>query len=381
MAAVAELLTSVWLVHRHPYFRHTSRVREDAMLRADQRLIRFCGFLLLVYVGAISLAQQPDPQQSAAQVQQALQQQAAMRAGGQPAPVLVVKAPVAIAAGLAEATKAPFDALNQEQAAYLDQVLNIWEQRTAQIKQYQCTVTRWQYDPSIDPTSPAVIDKGILQYAKPDKGLFRVDQRQALSKKGPNPEYRESDKFGDYWVCDGEYLHIRDRNEMKALKVQLPPEQRHNGIHNSPLPFLFGVKAEEIKARYWVRPVAPPAGSADVWLEAWPKQLDDAGSYSRVQVVLDAKEVLPKALIVFLPNWEANSPHREVLEFTDRQQDWNLLNAMKQKLFMKEFIETELPATWQVIVEPYIDPKDRPQPNQQSQQRVAQPPAVQQQLR
>ncbi len=351
------------------------------MLRADQRFTRSCSLLLLVQLSAIGLAQQPDPRQAAAQVQQALQQQAAMRAGGQQAPVLVVQAPVAIAAGLAEATKAPFDALTQEQLVYLDQVLNIWEQRTAQIKQYQCTVTRWQYDPSIDPASPAVIDKGILQYAKPDKGLFRVDDRQTLSKKGPSPEYRKSDKFGDYWVCDGEYLHIRDRNEMKALKVQLPPEQRHNGIHNSPLPFLFGVKADEIKARYWVRPVAPPAGSADVWLEAWPKQLDDAGSYSRVQVVLDSKEVLPKALIVFLPNWEANSPHREVLEFSDRQQDWNLLNAMKQKLFMKEFIETELPSTWQVIVEPYIDPKDRPQPNQQPQQRVAQPPAMQQQLR
>jgi TIGR03009 family protein len=226
-----------------------------------------------------------------------------------------------------------------------------------------------------------VIDKGVLQYAKPDKGLFRIDNRQTLSKKGPTPEYRPSDKFGDYWVCDGEYLHIRDRNELKALKIQLPPNQRHNGIHNSPLPFLFGVKAEEIKTRYWIRPVAPPAGSQDVWLEAWPKQLDDAGNYSRVQVVLDANEVLPKALIVFLPNWEPQSPHREVLEFTDRKQDWNLVDAMKQKLFMKDFIDTNLPSTWQVIVEPYMDPQETQQATSQAQQRVAQPPATQQQLR
>lgn len=349
------------------------------MLRAVLRPCRLCSLLLLVLWDTVAVAQQTNPQQAAAQVQQALQQQAAMRAEGQQAPVLVVQAPVAIAAGLAQVAQAPFDPLTPPQSAFLDQVLNVWEQRTAAIKQYQCTVTRWQYDPTIDPTSPAVIDKGILQYAKPDKGLFRVDNRQTLSKKGPSPEYRVSEQFGDYWVCDGEYLHIRDRNEMKALKVQLPPEQRHNGIHNSPLPFLFGVKAEEVKARYWVRPVAPPAGSTDVWLEAWPKQPDDAGSYSRVQVVLDAKEVLPKALIVFLPNWQANSPHREVLEFTDRKQEQNLLNAIQQKLFMKQFIDTELPAPWKVIVEPYIDPKDRPQPSQE--QRVAQPPATQQQLR
>ena len=330
--------------------------------------------------------QQPQSPQAAAQIQQALQQQKAIAAEGKTAPVLVVTAPVAIAAGIAEGTKAPFDPLNKEQSDYLDIVLRAWEQRTSRIEQYQCTVTRWQYDPSIDAASPAVIDKGVIQYAKPDKGLFRIDQRQTLAKKSPSPEYRDSDKYGDYWVCDGEYLHIRDRNEMKALKIQLPPEQRHNGIHNSPLPFLFGVKAEEIKGRYWIRPVAPPAGNSDVWLEAWPKQLDDAGNYSRVQVVLDAQEVLPKALIVFLPNWEPQSPHREVLEFTDRKHDWNLVDAMKQKLFMKEFIDTNLPSTWQVILEPYIDPQQaqsqaRWQQPQQQQTRVAQPPAAQAPLR
>ncbi|MCA9183431.1 MAG: hypothetical protein KDA51_18350, partial [Planctomycetales bacterium] len=168
------------------------------------------------------------------------------------------------------------------------------------------------------------------------------------------------------------------------LKMQLAPEQRHQGIHNSPLPFLFGVKADEIKRRYWIRPVQPPAGSNDVWLEAWPKQMDDAGNYSRVQVVLDRVDVLPKALIVFLPNWEAQFPHREVYEFNERKKEWNLLDAMKQKIFMKEFIETNLPATWQVIVEPYIEPQEAAQPGQGSpatQPRVATPPAAQQQLR
>lgn len=78
--------------------------------------------------------------------------------------------------------------------------------------------------------------------------------------------------------------------------------------------------------------------------------MDDAGNYSRVQVVLDKVDVLPKMLIVFLPNWEAQFPHREVYEFNEGKKEWNLLDAMKQKIFMKEFIETNLPATWQVIV-------------------------------
>ncbi len=357
------------------------------------RFYQVAGLTLLISLSPlVGLAQQPgsapqkQDQQSAQELfQRAQQQQQALTESGKEAPTLVMTAQAAIAAGAAQASKAPFDPLTSEQSDYLDVVLNTWEQRTGRIQQYQCTLSRWQYDPSIDPTSPAIIDKGVLQYAKPDKGLFRIDSRQALVKKGPEPEYRASDKYGEYWICDGEYIHIRDRNEMKALKVQLAPEQRHQGIHKSPLPFLFGVKADEIKRRYWIRPVKPPEGSSDVWLEAWPKQLDDAGNYSRVQVVLDPQEVLPKALIVFLPHWEAQFPHREVYEFTDRKQEWNLLDAMKQKLFMKEFIETNLPSSWQVIVEPYIDPQEAGQPGQGSptaqQQRVASPPAAQTPLR
>lgn len=354
------------------------------------RFFQVCGLTLLINLTPLaSFAQQQPrvtPQQRAAaaeQFQRAQQQQAQLPQKNGQAPILVMTAAEAIAAGAAQAAKAPFEPLSEGDAAYLDQVLDVWEMKTAEIKQYQCTLSRWQYDPSTDPTAPKVIDKGTLQYAKPDKGLFRIDERQVLTKKSPNPEYSKSELYGEYWVCDGEYVHIRDRNKKEAIKMQLAPEQRHQGIHNSPLPFLFGVKADEIKRRYWIRPVPPPAGNNDVWLEAWPKQMDDAGNYSRVQVVLDRNEVLPKALIVFLPNWEAQFPHREVYEFTERKKDWNVLDAMKQKLFMKEFIETNLPSTWKVIVEPYIEPQEAVPAGQGSpstQQRVA-TPAAQQQLR
>lgn len=285
-------------------------------------------------------------------------QQAVPPAGAQRVPVTVVSPEQAVAAGEARVAQAPFEPLTAPQQQYLDTVLGVWERSTGEIEHYQCNFTRWQYDPTIDKDAPAVWDKGILKYAKPDKGLFRVDERQSISKKGPQPEYRASDQAGEYWICDGEYVHILDRDAKKAQKIQLPPMMRGQGIYLSPLPFLFGVKAIEIKQRYWIRPVKPPAGSEDVWLEAYPKRSDDAGSYSRVQVVLDKDEVLPKALIVFLPHYRPEFPHREVYEFGERQKNLTLLNAIKQGLFMKDFIDTKLPADWQVIVEPYIEPQE-----------------------
>jgi TIGR03009 family protein len=291
----------------------------------------------------------------------------------------------AVQAGVAQVAQQPFPPLDATKQQFLDSVLQVWEQRTADVQRYQCNFVRFQYDPTIDPNNPATVDKGILKFAAPDKGLFRIDERQSISKKGAQPEYLPSKQQGEYWICDGEYVHILDRNEEKATKIQLPPQMRGQAIYRSPLPFLFGVKADEVKQRYWIQPVNPPQGSSDVWLEAYPKRADDEGNYSRVQVVLDRTDVLPKALIVFLPNFRAEQPHREIYEFNERQTDWSFLNALKQKLFMEEFIPTKLPSSWQVIVEPYIEPQDPAQPapanSNLTPDRTAQPPAAAQQLR
>lgn len=290
----------------------------------------------------------------------------------------IMNAQAAVAAGVAQVAEPPFPSLTPQQQQYLDQVLEQWEARTTDVERYQCNFTRWQFS---EPSVATNIDRGAIKFSKPDKGLFRVDTRHSIAQKGPNPEYRESERHGEYWICDGEYVHDLDRNEKKATKIQLPPAMRGKGIVHSPLPFLFGVKAAEVKQRYWVRPVAPPEGNNDVWLEAYPKRSDDVGNYSRVQVVIDRTDVLPKALIIFLPNWDPKQPHREVYEFSDRQTNWNFLSAIKQKVFMEEFIPTKLPVDWDVIVEPYIEPQDAASPGQGSPtlspgQRTAQPPAT-----
>jgi TIGR03009 family protein len=258
--------------------------------------------------------------------------------------------------------KMPFEPLNEAQQKYLDQVLTIWEQRTAKIERYQCNFTRWVFDPSQN-SNPDAASKaeGLLKFMEPDKGLFRIDKLEFFGGRDPRtnaPLYQENQrqKFGEYWICDGQYVHILDRNEKKCTKYQLPPENRGKGIYRSPLPFLFGVKAQEIYSRYWIRPIAPPANVKDaVYLETYPKRPDDAGNYSRVQIVLDAKEVLPKALIVFLPNWRADQQHREIYEFSNRSdRSGNALDKLQEAVHWKEdFIPTTLTKDWVIIVEPY----------------------------
>ncbi len=271
----------------------------------------------------------------------------------------VMSAAEAIAKGIAQVAQPPFPPLTPQYQDYMDKVLAIWEERTATVDQFQCDFKRYEFDPGNHPTAPTTIAAGVIKFAKPDKGMFRVDKLEFIvGAETPNPKYQVNPRRpnGDYWICDGNWVHNIDRNEKKAVRTELPPEMRGNQIHMSPIPFLFGVKAMELKQRYWLRPIVPPAGNKDVWLEAYPRRADDAGNYSMVVIVLDKTDLLPKSLTVMLPHATQEKPHREVYEFENRDQMGGILNTIKQKVFLQDFIDTKLPGDWQVIEEPWVSP-------------------------
>jgi TIGR03009 family protein len=343
---------------------------------------RSCVFGLVLHSGLFANGQQ-QPLRSPQQPQTATQQTATQRQDfNQNAPTVqipIMTTADAIAAGVAQTPpQAPFGPLNPQHQNYLDKVLQIWEERTAKVNQFQCEFKRWEFDPGTHPSAAKSIAAGIIKFAKPDKALFRVDKIVFIENpSAAQPAYIANPRleFGDFWICDGQWVHAIDRNQKKAVRTELPQEMRGNQIHLSPIPFLFGVKADELKQRYWLRPIAPPAGNKDVWIEAFPKRADDAGNYSRVEIVLDATELLPKALTVFYPGATELKPHREVYEFDKRDQMDGIWNKV-QGMFMKDFIDTKLPADWQVIEEPV-----EAQVATMAAQQAAMQQAAQQQLR
>lgn len=278
----------------------------------------------------------------------------------------------------------PFPALTAAEQQYIDQVLLVWEKSTSQINTFECKFKRWVYNPNTHETHPESISEGEIRYKSPDKGSFKENSRVTFAGMKPegSPDYKVNPRMphGDWWVCDGEWVHQLDRNDKKAVRTQLPPDLRGNNIPLSPLPFLFGVKANEVKARYFIRAIAPPEGNNDVWVEAWPKRADDAGNYSRVQIVLDRSDNLPKGMFLFMPNWTPEAKHRELYEFSGKQVN-SVLDRIKQSIFMQSFIETKVGSDWQVIQEPWIPPQQQAGEGVQQQQaqaggnRVAAPPA------
>lgn len=250
---------------------------------------------------------------------------------------------------------------------WVDQVLLAWEKTSDQIVTFKCTFKRWEHDPVFgpkDPNLPFTYGEGLIQYAKPDKGLFKVEKLLKYSpplKLGEEPQWLE--QIGEHWVCDGRSIYEFDVRGKRLLQKILPKEMQGKAIADGPLPFLFGAKVATLKARYWIGPMQPPKESTgEYWLEAVPKFRQDAANFQKVSIILDEKDFLPKALDVFAPNYDAklNRAHTEYA-FENRETNGN---SLIPGFFKRDFFEPKVPSGWKRVVEDMNVAPEGPRPVQ-----------------
>lgn len=228
-----------------------------------------------------------------------------------------------------QATGAPFALTPQEQAE-LDRVLSAWEQQGAKVKTFDSRFTRWQYDYVF--SDKALVDEGEIKYAAPDKGAFQVF--------GDQPEH---------WICDGKSIFEYNFASKQLIEHKLPPELQGKEITNSPLPFLFGSTAAALKQRYFLRLVTPPNVQGQVWLEARPRYQEDAQSFQRAEVILDAGNLLPSAIQTHEPNGKTRTVYRfekPRVNAGDPLRGLDPLNILQRNPF-----KPSLPRDWTKVVE------------------------------
>ncbi len=290
---------------------------------------------------------QPAGQQQNVSRQNFPQNGPAVAPQGQPTPH-VLRAPLA-----------PFQ-LTPPQEQYLNQVLEYWEFKSKGIERFRCKFTRWEYDPVFGPKDPFTAKTeslGSIMYSAPDKGLFKIEKvfhYTAPQGADQQPRYEErADSVGEHWVCDGASVFEYNHTQKKLVQYQLPPEMRGQAIANSPLPFIFGANAKQIKERFWMRVITPTDAKGEYWLEAYPKNQADAVNYQKIEIILDEKDYLPKAIQVFDPTYDVRrNPKRTAFMFEDRDVNWNV-TLQKLNLFHKEFYEPAVPNGWKKEVQNY----------------------------
>ncbi len=256
----------------------------------------------------------------------------------------------------------------------LDETLKHWEDRNSKIKTFKCEFQRREYDQSLadeappekdDPDLKAKLDrqdklrtngymrsiaKGVIKYKPPDQGMFRVTKMHeydANVKKDPKePLLTEVKENLENWVCDGKAIH-EFKPELKEHLVHLIPEEMQGeAIADGPVPFIFGAKADKLKARYWLRDVTPKEEMGKhVWLDVYPKFQHDAANFRHVKVVLEESNYSLYALMIELPS--------------GKQQTTFLFNDIVINDFFGgikgDFDPPKTPRGWKRVVDPPVD--------------------------
>ncbi|MFM7137806.1 MAG: TIGR03009 domain-containing protein [Planctomycetota bacterium] len=239
-------------------------------------------------------------------------------AQGPPAPAAPAPAaaPSRVAA-VPAAPQSPAPLSPQEQAA-LDRLLAAWESRNAAVSTWSCTFHKWEYN-AWSPADAAgdrlafAESTGELKYAAPDKGLFRVRESKQWNPEARRYEVRGGEA-GEHWVCNGESIYEFRHADRQLRETKLPPEMRGKAISDGPLPFVFGAKADTLRKRYFMRIITPPEVRDQVWLEALPRYQVDAANFSKVELILQARDLMPFAIQIFKPGGQ----DRDVYQFDPR---------------------------------------------------------------
>lgn len=238
--------------------------------------------------------------------------------------------------------RAPIRLTPQEHAQLL-QLLSVWEQHTRMISNLRCEIEVWENNPVFAKKTHKL---GELRYKSPDKGSYEV----LYDVSDPKNPVRIQ---GTHWTCDGKSIFDLRHEEKKLVEYRLPDDAQGSALSNSPIPFLFGAKTEELLQRYFMKETtsAEEAKNHEHWLVAYPRHRRDAANFSKAEVILhyfninNQQLLLPYGLRLTDPNGKTNTAHVFKNYVINQSEGW-----LKQKFGTNPF-HLNAPAGYQYVLE------------------------------
>lgn len=255
--------------------------------------------------------------------------------------------------------------MTPEEQKWVDDVLHYWESRSSKVRVFECKFQKWDYEngwlnPANNQRRERTYAEGTIKYAQPDKGLFRVEKLVSVMPPnqpgGAAQEILQSPEMGEHWICDGEKIWSFEANKKQVNITPLPPQMRGQAIADGPLPFMFGARAETIKARYWVHGL-PGGPQGKYWLEAAPKSREDAQNFKSIRIVLDQQDYLPESLQIFAPNYDPprnDARQSYVFSKRDAKDEANIKDLIAKGLdpfglIRRDFFNPAIPVGWKKV--------------------------------
>jgi len=200
----------------------------------------------------------------------------------------------------------------------LDALLVQWEQRMTGVEGVVCKCAREEKSKA---SGFKKVYEGEARYLKPNYVALRMLQQG----KGNEGNY-------ELYVCTGKFLY-EYRPQTKTLRIHdVAPEQAN--FQNNFLSFLFGMNAAEAKRKFDLTLTKEDPNY--IYIDIKPRFDADKRDFTRAQMVLFAKDMLPARLWFEAPNGDETT--------------WNVSGIdTKVKLKESHFSPPPAPQGWETV--------------------------------
>ena len=226
--------------------------------------------------------------------------------------------------------------LNPTEQQELDVFLARWEKYSAGIKRYDVDFNMFIYDPTIPGAQPNVANKvtyGYFKYiASPTRFVYVIEGEWQSGKQVKRDGDKNPHIFAEKIIIDEKTVYKYDYTAKTKLQINVPPEMIGKGIADSPLPLIFGAKADELKRRFSMKIVPDPSRDDIIWLHARPLLIEDQQEFKELEILINKKDLTARGL----KQWDINDKAYKVFELRSPKINdrlGNILDDVRSGLF------------------------------------------------
>ena len=171
----------------------------------------------------------------------------------------------------------------------LDEFLARWERYSTNIKRYDVEFYMFEYDP----TNPDAVPNQALRTSfghfkynsNPLRFLYVIEGEWRNGQRMKRDGDKNPHIFAEKIIIDEKTVFKYDYNAKTVHRINIPPERIGEGIANSPLPLIFGAKAEELKRRFSMKVEHRQDGFTVVY--ARPLLMEDQQEFRELEIMLE----------------------------------------------------------------------------------------------
>jgi TIGR03009 family protein len=192
----------------------------------------------------------------------------------------------------------------------LEEILREWEATSSRFAKLigNCRQVKVNHTFGVETHS-----EGIFGYEAPDKGFYhmhpkKISKSEASTRKTAEGElYTVESGTEENWVCTGKEIIKIDSKRGEYEIAPIPEDMRGKNIIEGPLPFLFGMKADQARRRYYLQLLK--ANDDFIVLKVIPRWTIDSANYREAQVKIKRSTFVPSAVMLTDTSGEAVTYH------------------------------------------------------------------------